>query len=341
GGRCRVVGGGGARPVPAAGPGRRGAAHPVDAARAARPDPRRRAAARRRGRAGADGLLGADRRDLVVDPYPVGPAGPADQRAARLDGARDPRGRDRVAGAARARAARAAVLGSGAARVPRRQSLTSPSTVVTVSPPTHTAPSGSFATCTRPARPSAVPCAATYDDGSTSPASHCPRPALRLPVTGSSPTPSDGTNARTSTAGPPAPRASAGCSPTTPTLRSPIATRSGCRVSTAAASASWTATQPGPLSIHAARTTSAGPTRSERAMRARSASSTGPDRTSGGAWKARRSPSRRRVTRPTPHSWTTPSPAGAPPASSQACAVPSVGWPANGSSPPGVQIRTR
>ena len=33
--------------------------------------------------------------------------------------------------------------------------------------------------------------------------------------------------------------------------------------------------------------------------------------------------------------------AGSPPASSQAWHVPSVGWPANGSSPAGVKIRTR
>jgi hypothetical protein len=43
---------------------------------------------------------------------------------------------------------------------------------------------------------------ATYDVGCLDPTSHCARPALRLPVTGSSPTPSDGTNARTSASAP-------------------------------------------------------------------------------------------------------------------------------------------
>ena len=69
---------------------------------------------------------------------------------------------------------------------------------------------------------------------------------------------------------------------------------------------------------------------------------TGPDRSSGGAANAsrgspaapapgrRRTPGRRRRRR-----------RGAPPASSQAWHVPSVGWPANGSSRLGVKMRTR
>ena len=56
----------------------------------------------------------------------------------------------------------------------------------------------------------------------------------------------------------------------------------------------------------------------------------------------RRSPSRRMRTRPTPHCCTTsPRARGRPPAASQAWQLPSVGWPANGSSPPGVKMRTR
>ena len=76
--------------------------------------------------------------------------------------------------------------------------------------------------------------------------------------------------------------------------------------------------------------------------RAASAASTGPERVSGGAANRSRRSSRRTSTSPAAHCWTTtPSDAGTPPASSQACALPSVGWPAKGSSPPVVQMRTR
>jgi hypothetical protein len=51
---------------------------------------------------------------------------------------------------------------------------------------------------------------ATYDDSCLDPAGHCARPALRLPVTGSSPTPSDRTNARTSASAPLAARRGVG-----------------------------------------------------------------------------------------------------------------------------------
>ena len=51
------------------------------------------------------------------------------------------------------------------------------------------------------AGPARCPATATYDAGSRSPASHWPMPALRLPVTGSSPIPIPGTKARTSTVG--------------------------------------------------------------------------------------------------------------------------------------------
>ena len=56
----------------------------------------------------------------------------------------------------------------------------------------------------------------------------------------------------------------------------------------------------------------------------------------------RRREVRRSGTRPTAHSCTmTSRRAGGPPASSHACAVPSVGWPANGRSRVGVKILTR
>ena len=77
------------------------------------------------------------------------------------------------------------------------------------------------------------------------------------------------------------------------------------------------------------------------AMCAASGSSTGPDRISGGAAKASPAGTRRISTRPAPHSWTnTSGRAGFPPASSHAWQVPSVGWPAKGSSRLGVKIRT-
>ncbi len=68
-------------------------------------------------------------------------------------------------------------------------------------------------------------------------------------------------------------------------------------------------------------------------------------RFSGGAAKAMRpeAPSSGRSgTTPTAHSWrTTPASRGWPPWANQAWQVPSVGWPANGNSPPGVKMRTR
>ena len=72
---------------------------------------------------------------------------------------------------------------------------------VTVPPPTQTWPSASWETCTRPRRPSAVPWLATYGEVTRPVASsHCPREALRLPVTGSSSDMTTGVNARTSSA---------------------------------------------------------------------------------------------------------------------------------------------
>ena len=71
-------------------------------------------------------------------------------------------------------------------------------------------------------------------------------------------------------------------------------------------------------------------------------SSTGPDRTSGGAAKAKPAGTWRISIRPAPHSCTyTSGRVGFPPASSHAWQVPRVGWPANGSSRLGVKMRTR
>jgi hypothetical protein len=78
------------------------------------------------------------------------------------------------------------------------------------------------------------------------------------------------------------------------------------------------------------------------AIRPASGSSTGPDRTSGGAASASPASVGRIWIRPAPHSCTYVSGlAGPPPASSQAWQVPSVGCPANGNSAAGVKIRTR
>jgi RimJ/RimL family protein N-acetyltransferase len=77
-----------------------------------------------------------------------------------------------------------------------------PVTPVFVPPPTQIVPSGSRVMCTRPRRPSAAPWLATYGAAACPAASsHPASDALRLPVTGSSPTPPRaGVKARTSNA---------------------------------------------------------------------------------------------------------------------------------------------
>ena len=106
-------------------------------------------------------------------------------------------------------------------------------------------------------------------------------------------------NARSSQAASPP----SGCRPTTPTSmssRSP-----GFSASTASASRSMTATQPGPLSAHWASTMSSRAIPSIRATRSTSASSTGPDRSNGGAANANWLSPRRIRTSPAAHSCTT------------------------------------
>ena len=133
-----------------------------------------------------------------------------------------------------------------------------------------------------------------------------------------------------------------GASPTTPTPTPSPLEKSGSSASTASALSSITESQPGPLSHHWAPTMSARSMPRTAHTGASSSSATGPPLISGGAAKAKRSRSWRRVTRPTPHSWTTvPGFCGCPPASSHAWHVPMVGCPAKGSSLPGVKMRTR
>ena len=78
-------------------------------------------------------------------------------------------------------------------------------------------------------------------------------------------------------------------------------------------------------------------------MRPSSSSSTAPERWSGGAANAKPCSSWRTSISPAAHSCTTRSAClGVPPPTvSQAWQVPSVGWPANGSSRTGVKMRTR
>ena len=101
---------------------------------------------------------------------------------------------------------------------------------------------------------------------------------------------------------------------------------SGTTPTTASAEPRSTPTQPGPLSIHAMSSTAASVMPSARTMRALRSASTGPERRRGGAANPSRG-ERRTSTSPAPHSCTTTSPRGTPPASSHAWALPMVGWP--------------
>ena len=100
---------------------------------------------------------------------------------------------------------------------------------------------------------------------------------------------------------------------------------------------------PGPLSTHWASTMSSRSMPRSSARWICTSSSTGPERTRGGAAKKPYPSSRTRIgINPAAHSCTACSASsGVPPASRQACQVPSVGWPANGSSRTGVKMRTR
>ena len=120
-----------------------------------------------------------------------------------------------------------------------------------------------------------------------------------------------------------------------------MSTAPGLSASTASALGSSTATHPGPLSAQARSVMSARLMPRTVAMCPATASSTGPDRTSGGAANASPAGTWRISIKPAPHSCTnTSGQAGFPPASSHAWQVPRVGCPANGSSRLGVKIRT-
>ena len=131
--------------------------------------------------------------------------------------------------------------------------------------------------------------------------------------------------------------------PATPTLQPSAARRawSGASASTVSALSSCRPSQSGPLSSHCARRGCAGARPSAGSTSASVAAGTS-RRWLGGAAKARRWPLWRMLTRPCAHCCTTcPGCRGTPPAASQAKHEPSVGWPAKGSSPPGVKMRSR
>lgn len=126
-------------------------------------------------------------------------------------------------------------------------------------------------------------------------------------------------NARTSNAV----SASGEQGPTTPTLGAwTRAARSGSTARTASASRSSTANHPGPLSAYCASPTSVRDSRNPASARFRSAPSTGPLRSRGGAANASRCPRPRSWTSPAAHCWTgSSSRCGTPPASSHARAA--------------------
>ena len=100
-------------------------------------------------------------------------------------------------------------------------------------------------------------------------------PALRLPVTGSSGTAKPGAERAHLVVGAESRAASSGsCGPITPSSRPRIAAKSGRSASTSAALVSSRPSQPGPLSIHAARTHLPGSTPSADSARPRVSSST-------------------------------------------------------------------
>ena len=120
-------------------------------------------------------------------------------------------------------------------------------------PPTQIS-SASCRTCIRPARPKAVPCAATYEDGALLlDRSHFAKPALRLPVTGSSKPAA--VKARTSKS---TFAMSSEHGATMPTLNPEMARKSGCTLRTSSLLLSSKAIQPGPLSTQLVATTISG-----------------------------------------------------------------------------------
>ena len=220
---------------------------------------------------------------------------------------------------------------------PRSHARCVPSITVSVAPPTHTCPRPARPPRDRPGRCSGPGRRRSSPAACPSSISHCAALACRLPVTGSSATPTDAANARTSSAGSAPPVA-----PTTPTFGSDrSAAWSGSSARTAAASVSCRVSHAVPLSSSAARRTAPrlDPERAEdRRERGRRRA-----RSAGG--RRRREGERRAACGPAPARLvdcctTTSVAAGRPPAASQAWQVPRVGWPAKSSSPPGVRMRT-
>jgi hypothetical protein len=111
----------------------------------------------------------------------------------------------------------------------------------------------------------------------------------------------------------------AGSGATTPMSRGVMRKKSGFRASSSSRECSMTATQPGPLSTHCEARIALRSRPKLRVTAASVAASTSPLRRSGGAANARRLPSRRTRTRPTPHCCTISSrERGLPPAASHA-----------------------
>ena len=197
-------------------------------------------------------------------------------------------------------------------------------------------------TCTRPRRPRTVPWEATYDDGSRSPASHCADAGVEAAghrVLADAHRRHEGAHLDVGVARAGRRRARPRRSPARRTrAQSGRSASTVVGVAPAARRPSRDRCRPSAQSTTCGVVDAAGPGRSA----ARSSSDTAPERSSGGAAKASRSPRPYPHQARPPHSCTTsPGAAGTPPASSQAWAQPRVGWPANGSSPPGVQIRSR
>ena len=216
-------------------------------------------------------------------------------------------------------------------------SATVPVMQVTVPPPTQIVPSSSRVTWTRPARPSAVP---WLRDVGRARAAAVEQPLRDRGVQAPGHRVLDRRAVlREERAQLEGLRRASGYGPTAPTSRS---TNPGRSASTASASASSTATQPG----RCRPTTRRGSPRARSAARTRRARSATPRpgrRAAAAARRTRARPAVRRTgTSPDAHSWTiTSSRRATPPRSSQAWQVPSVGCPANGSSDVGVKIRTR
>jgi hypothetical protein len=206
----------------------------------------------------------------------------------------------------------------------------------TLRPPTHSV-SPSDRCDTRPAALQPCPARRRSCGGATpAPISHCARLALRLPVTGSSGTPRRGEGAHLELA------VGAGrMRPDDADLGQALQRRVvGLERQHRRRVDQHSASQRGPLSSHCAHARSSAP---GRAPAAAAPAVAAVDRCAARRrGEGQRAPSRRIGTRPDAALLHDSAPRGSRRrASSQAWQLPSVGWPANGSSPPGVKMRTR